>query len=327
MMFRDFLVILLMVLLVGALIYLTIHCHVFNVIKSPVGHGFALNCPMGIAFNDRSDLLPKIPLKKQICVKMNKYKYPTQKLQKKLKIPNHIYQTTANKKVPISMAEAMIGHQKLNPDFYWTFFRDKECLELLKKEASPRLVYCYQKCIPGAYKADLFRYFLLWQRGGIYLDSGFISLRPLTFFLKSTDTFVSAKDGIMDGVYNAFMCATPKHPILKEVLEIAMDRIEREDYGNGPLYITGPEALMEAFRKVTGFKAELKEGDYGNGIRLLNHYSDPFYCCLSREIESNGKNVFITRYPSYRLDMTWYLKGPRYPTLWSERKAFNKDIV
>lgn len=45
----------------------------------------------------------------------------------------------------------------------------------------------YDKLIPGAYKADVWRYGVVWSSGGCYMDAGSFTVRPLVEMIRETD--------------------------------------------------------------------------------------------------------------------------------------------
>ena len=73
----------------------------------------------------------------------------------------------------------------------------------------------YDKLIPEAFKADLWRYSIIYKKGGCYMDSGSYTVRGLDTVLRPNDSFVSTIDAIGWGVNSAFFCASPGHPILR----------------------------------------------------------------------------------------------------------------
>lgn len=73
----------------------------------------------------------------------------------------------------------------------------------------PTVLACYDRLVPNAYKADLFRYSVVLTYGGCYADIGFVFVRPLREVIWSNDTFLSTSDGLGNpsNVNTAFFCA------------------------------------------------------------------------------------------------------------------------
>ena len=52
---------------------------------------------------------------------------------------------------------------KLNPDFKIKYYSDKDSRDFVKNNYSKEILTTYDSLIPGAYKADLFRYCILYK--------------------------------------------------------------------------------------------------------------------------------------------------------------------
>ena len=154
----------------------------------------------------------------------------------------------------------------------------------------------------------------------MYLDTGFVAVKPLREIIDSEDRFISATDhmGGRKDIYNAFMCCTPQHPIIKAALDLSLSRIERRDKGYNPLYITGPIALKDAFYSIIGLTPE--EREYPGKVKLYRFKNGRK--CISGIIRANGEIVFYTKYPSYRNDMKWYATDEHYSSLWDKDQVF-----
>lgn len=237
-------------------------------------------------------------------------------------IPFVIHQTNEKEMVPEGMVKAMNKIQEDNPEYDYRYYTNSDCQMFISKYFGPRVLFAYDSLIPGAYKADLFRYCVLYIKGGVYLDTCFDSIKSLREFISEKDTFISAtdhNDGRKD-IYNAFMCCVPRHPIVKTALDISLERIQNKDKGYNPLYITGPIALREAFVNVMGADAE--EGNYPHGVKLYRFKSGRR--CDSGIIRANGEEIFYTKYPTYRQEMKVYSTEEHYSKLWDKDRVFRE---
>ena len=88
-----------------------------------------------------------------------------------------------------------------------------------------RILKAYDKLIPKAFQADLWRYCVIFKYGGCYMDAGSFTMRKLSSVLKENDTFVSTLDARGWGVNSAFFCASSSHPILKITIDDAVKAI------------------------------------------------------------------------------------------------------
>lgn len=56
------------------------------------------------------------------------------------------------------------------------------------------LLQCYDKVRPNAYKADIWRYCMVYLQGGCYMDTGFVLVKSLDEVIGSSDVFVTSND-------------------------------------------------------------------------------------------------------------------------------------
>jgi len=72
----------------------------------------------------------------------------------------------------------------------------------------------------GAHKADLFRYYFLYQNGGVFLDSDAMIECEMENIARDHELF-SVKSYIDNTVFQGFIGCTPKHPVLYKALKDA----------------------------------------------------------------------------------------------------------
>jgi len=270
-------------------------------------------CPYGVRLDDHDDVskeLAKVP--------DDRLAPGSQQL-----IPQIIIQTNRSRQVPKGMADTMHANLDLNPDYGFIYYEDHQQLPFIRSHFPLAVAEAYEALIPGAYKADLFRYCVLYIRGGVYIDSAMKLELPFSEVLRNNDTFVSPLDRSPDqssSIFNAFMATVPRHPIVARAIDISVYNIKNRLYTHNPLGITGPLALGKAFEEYMGEKA-MKDKDYGNGVRIVFHKVDDK--CRSGEILDGDKLVLFTRYLTYlSTDRKWYYPRPHYSQLWDERKVY-----
>lgn len=69
----------------------------------------------------------------------------------------------------------------------------------------------------GQHRADLFRYYLLYLNGGVYIDSDAMLYDNINNIIKNYN-FVSVKSIVPNTIFNGFIAATPKHQIMYNAL-------------------------------------------------------------------------------------------------------------
>lgn len=247
------------------------------------------------------------------------------------KIPRLIIQTNEEDTIPEGMFLATGTILNKNPNYDYIYFNNIRARDYIKTHYTDDVLDAYDILIPGAYKADLFRYCVLYILGGIYIDMGMISLCCLDDIIGSDDTFLSPEDNNTSGIYNAFICCEPKNPIIGEAIKLSVQNIKNRDYTNSPLGITGPLLLSKAFYNILSQKV-VNGKDYGDGVRILTHFKPDE--CMSGEIHGfppptnrekgtpKELRIISTRSPTYRRDQKWYNTKPRYTDLWNKKQVY-----
>ena len=260
-------------------------------------------------------------------VRTRKAVYDDGKIQK---IPKLIMQTNASYDIPVDMKKTIETVMDNNPEYDYIYFDDDAAKTFLEQHYGCRLVGAYNDLIPGAYRADLFRYCFLYKYGGVYIDTGMVSVTPLRELIRKDDEFVAPEDnGNGVSVYNAFMCCIPEHPIIANAIRICLKNIENRDKCSEMLYITGPGALGQAFESEIGVFPS-PNTDYSNGVRIIQHiggnrlHKDPNN--IVGEIDQDGLLIMKTKYPTYYKDREWYHKKEHYGVLWNKDQVFHSVV-
>jgi hypothetical protein len=83
------------------------------------------------------------------------------------------------------MRESVELLKSQNPEFTHYLFDDADCREFIAANFDYSVLDAFDRLIPGAYKADLWRYCVLYVRGGIYLDIKYhcVNLKVIIYFL------------------------------------------------------------------------------------------------------------------------------------------------
>lgn len=189
------------------------------------------------------------------------------------------------------------------------------------------ILACYDKLIPNAFKADLFRYSVVYTYGGCYFDIGIISVVHLRNVLRSEDEFVSTPDGLPPHVNlnAATFCSTAKNPILDVAIRRLVKRVANSQYGHDMLDITGPWILRKGFS--TFFKdpsLEIVEKEYSKSVRLVGLELNPE--CRVNRLTVNNETWVLTKYPRYSEDMSVFVNKLGYPDLYNNKKVFNESV-
>lgn len=227
------------------------------------------------------------------------------RLNYKQEIPKKIFQTWKRHSLSKGMYNAITSIIDRNPEYEYYLYDDSECRDYIQQNFGDDIAELFDILVPGAFRADLWRYCILYQEGGVYIDADMMNKTPLRDVITPNDTFISAKDlrnTPYTSIYQAFIACTPKSPLIKATLDKCIDNIKSRLMVNSPLQITGPEMMGSTIHDYMKLKKPLhlwdnKIGNYD--IKLLLHLPDTIY-------DKNNKLVFITKYSSYEKESTDY---------------------
>jgi len=217
---------------------------------------------------------------------------------------DNIFDGLTNAGLPPKMYQCIRNNLLLNHvgvDCIHYLFNDTDCRDFIAREYPPDVLMAYDLLIPSAFKADLWRYCVLYKYGGVYVDAKLawqdgggasgvteqLSLRAIVnrFFglgrgagggRAGGDVFVLERDGVglwpsgRFGVHNAFMIVKPKSPILLECIYRIVSAAKNQLYARGGLDDDYSCGWMTRPLFVTGPGLL---GDVWRGKSCLNSYS------------------------------------------------------
>ncbi|MGV3583306.1 MAG: glycosyltransferase family 32 protein [Methylophilus sp.] len=190
-------------------------------------------------------------------------------------IPKVIHQTYHNKTLPTEIQENIAYLKQSNAEWEHRLYDDSDIETYIKKHY-PQILYLYQKINPayGAARADFFRYLVIYNEGGVYLDIKSTVSKPLDDIIQSDDVYLLSywanKPGQLHQNIGRHLClnnengeyqqwhviATKGHPFLKAVIENICNNIMHynpffhDTGGWAVVNMTGPIAYTLAIQPI-----------------------------------------------------------------------------
>jgi hypothetical protein len=163
------------------------------------------------------------------------------------------------------MYEAARSWSRLNPDHEYRFYDDGDILLQLGAFdcaglgfSAEELRRAYDRIVPGAGKADLFRYLIVYRDGGCYFDVDCTCKRALSAFVREDADLVSGV-GERGDLHQWGLVYRPRHPFLRRALELSvrnvLDGRFEPGYEGSLEGLTGPPVLDAAVKGVLGLPA------------------------------------------------------------------------
>lgn len=262
---------------------------------------------------------------------------------KKNVIPLDIYETWHTKNLPPKMKECVDKIKYNNPEFTYNLYDENDCREFIKNNFENDVLEAFDGLIPLSYKSDLWRFCILYKKGGIYLDIKyepvndfkFIDLVDKEYFicerpymdekisldneltlLNQPDYYEKIYDKIDSnlwnnkniGLYTALIICKPNNPVLLNCINKIVKNVKNKEYGYNSLYTTGPGLFGEQY-----FKGDMSK------IKNL----EIFYSINGKNIITKKKYI-LKHYSEYRDEQKKYGKSHNYHELWKERKIYKE---
>lgn len=155
------------------------------------------------------------------------------------------------KEFPKTSVENLLSWQKLHPDWrllFWTDSKDRQCpIKGMERHQIDEISFIalkpyLSKTSNYAEMADLIRYELIYERGGVYVDHDVHALKPFDIFNIAFDFYAALENPHTNTGFNGkiFPCnclfgARVHHPILKEAIknvQLRWDEVENKYPGN-----------------------------------------------------------------------------------------------
>jgi len=155
--------------------------------------------------------------------------------------------------------------KNVNPGFEYQYYNDKQALEFLQNHFSsfPAVMQAFKDFIPGAFRADLFRYAVVYIEGGFYMDLDIIPFNITQWAIegfRSNSDLIAVRDrdtpdgagpfGIWQGAFGA-----KKHSkfIINAIQKIT-EHVRAHFYGCRSLSVTGPILFGEILKESIDFQ-------------------------------------------------------------------------
>jgi mannosyltransferase OCH1-like enzyme len=171
-------------------------------------------------------------------------------------VPLVIYTNWHTDMVTLKMAECVNNIIKMNPEFDYYMFTEDQCAKFIEENFDREVIDAYNTLKPLAYKSDLWRYCVLYKKGGVYLDIKFTSTVPLFDIIKENSGFFvkelvgncsTTDNNVKYGTVNGVIVSKPNNLVFKYCIDEIIENCKTKLYKDNSLDVTGP-CLLERNR-------------------------------------------------------------------------------
>lgn len=241
-------------------------------------------------------------------------------------IPKIIYQTWHTKDLPPKMAQCVSQLRTNYPEFEYHLYDDSECRAFIRDNYDKNVLKAYDSLLPGAFKADLWRYCALYKTGGIYLDIKFL-LSPnkasyknepafSLYDMMKNDFYVREYNhkgtGLYDDiVYTGCISSRPKNPVFLKCIQKIVENCQTQFYGPQHTSPTGPHLFASMMNP-----RDIQNAEYA--------YYEENKIGYIRNIKTT--KVVLSHYPEYRKEQEIHGKGTYWKDAWIRREVYDPSV-
>lgn len=245
------------------------------------------------------------------------------------KIPFIIFKTGSFTTLPLEI-QSVIDKccKKLQSRYY--YFDDQMCHLFIKNNYDSKVLMAYDTLIPTAYKADLWRFCVLYKYGGIYSDLSQEILTSYNVNIHNCD-MIFTKDfnhcKSSDNIQISFMATIPKNNFFKYVIDNLTKDILNRRKGVCSLDVTGPVYIGGLYKRFFNLKNIIyglqKQYGLDNKSYKINIFS---YQYNNKYIKLlNGQKFIRTKIKNHYKLLYGNNKLPHYSLAWKKDLIFSKS--
>lgn len=170
-------------------------------------------------------------------------------------IPRIIHQSWKSAdSIPTRFSPWMQSWREFHPSWTYVFWTDEDNMKLFE-ELYPQYLHV-AKAVKKVSLADMARYALLHQVGGLYVDADFECFQPFDDLHREHRLFLSSEPLVHTvllersttaALCNALMASAPGHPFWLRVLDNIKDKFERERRRSDAVSLTGPRIVKQTY--------------------------------------------------------------------------------
>lgn len=232
--------------------------------------------------------------------------------------------------LPTVVKQNIVSLKLCHPGLPHKLFSGEDIIRFLQERFTDEVLSAYNALRPYAYKADLARYCILYELGGIYADISHFFAKPLPFDGHKPIVFRDLLHGAPWGTNNSVFAVPPRHKALRSAIELLCANVTRRYYGSTYLCPTGP-AL---FGKALAITCETEELTVGDSLVIprerLQEYVPGLPLPQVKGLHSlmlNGNVIAIKRKRrgAAGLGDLGVARSDDYVTRWEKREVYEND--
>ncbi len=165
-------------------------------------------------------------------------------------IPKKIYRSWKTQNFHPKIHKQIKKMLDLNPDYDQIIYTDEQIHDYVSSNYDSEINKAFNKLTIMTSKVDFWRYLILYQKGGVYLDiDSTINSKISSFLNENDDALITAETNPELFVQWALFFRS-KHPILERVIENIVKNINEKRYPNDIVNTTGPGVFTKSIQEI-----------------------------------------------------------------------------
>ena len=194
------------------------------------------------------------------------------------------------------------------PDYQVKIYNEQEGEDFLVElygENSDE-VRTFRNLIPKAYKSDIWRYAVLYKKGGVWVDIDSVGYVPFDEII-GDNPVVLVREAYESGLINGFFATVPEHPLFKLCKDMTIHNTKNklvpppptDSPGSDFLTVSGPILMGRAANIHFGRAEDAKFDEDEYRRRKMKMYYFNRANTIHMEPGGKGKIILGTRYEGY----------------------------
>ena len=199
------------------------------------------------------------------------------------KIPKIIFQTWTNLDISEKLQKIIDTWKINNHDYEYFLYDNVMCRNFILENFSIDVINAYDKINTGAFKADLWRYCILYKYGGFYADIDTLCIGKIDDFINESTDYIIPIDLNVDNekycLFNAFIGTVPNNPILLSCITQIVHNVKNDILPRFKLDIAGPGLIgkktniymgLDQFERFVGKEGIMHLPNNNNQIKSIH---------------------------------------------------------
>ena len=200
--------------------------------------------------------------------------------------------------------------KKYSPNYEYRFYNDSDCLEFIKSHFDNDVLEKYKE-LKGAHQADLFRYCILYEYGGVYLDIKTELILDLNNIIKNRNYIYTAiaceNVNNVESIYQGVIATPPKQKIFLRLIDFILKTDVKDIVKNYHIFTTDFFNNIKEDTILNSVNEKLNEGKENNyylfsercTFNESNCYDGLDKVGICSYIYDGEKKIIKTRYSAY----------------------------